>query len=137
MEPVAGPHQAVKEPVAGPLQDVDVLIFPDLDTGSYQGMVNRLIFFSAKLFKTLGYCSEYRYKRQCHEIFDPLFFSLNCTPGSPDSWAKTVLHIDSNLRSYPTSKIDSPLCRIAQIYDSALCSIARSRKSALCGIGPS
>jgi hypothetical protein len=26
--------------------------------------------------------------------------SLNCTPGSPDSWAKTVLHIDSNLRSY-------------------------------------
>jgi hypothetical protein len=37
-------------------------------------------------------------KGQCHEIFEPRFFSLNCTPGSPDSWAKTVLHIDSNLR---------------------------------------
>jgi hypothetical protein len=42
------------------------------------------------------------------------FFSLNCTPGSPDSWAKTVLHIDSNSRSYSTSKIDSALCRIAR-----------------------
>jgi hypothetical protein len=31
------------------------------------------------------------------QIFEPRFFSLNCTPGSPDSWAKTVLHIDSNL----------------------------------------
>jgi hypothetical protein len=35
-------------------------------------------------------------KGQCHEIFDHQFFSLNCSPGSPDSWAKTVLHIDSN-----------------------------------------
>jgi hypothetical protein len=41
-------------------------------------------------------------KRQCHEIFDPWFFSLNCTPGSPDSWAKTVLHIDSNSRRSST-----------------------------------
>jgi hypothetical protein len=32
--------------------------------------------------------------------FRPLVFSLNCTPGSPDSWAKTVLHIDSNSRRY-------------------------------------
>jgi hypothetical protein len=39
-------------------------------------------------------------KGQCHEIFDPRFFSLNCTPGPPDSWAKTVLHIDSNSRSF-------------------------------------
>jgi hypothetical protein len=31
-------------------------------------------------------------KGQCHEIFDPRFFWLNCTPGSADSWAKTVLH---------------------------------------------
>jgi hypothetical protein len=31
--------------------------------------------------------------------FRPLFFSSNCTPGSPDSWAKMVLHIDSNSRS--------------------------------------
>jgi hypothetical protein len=28
------------------------------------------------------------------------FFSLNCTPWSPDSWAKTGLNIDSNSRSY-------------------------------------
>jgi uncharacterized membrane protein YwzB len=35
-------------------------------------------------------------KVQSHEIFDLWFFSSMCTPGSPDSWAKTVLHIDSN-----------------------------------------
>jgi hypothetical protein len=38
-------------------------------------------------------------KRQSHEIFDPRFYSLNGTPGSPDSWAKAVLNIDSNWRS--------------------------------------
>jgi hypothetical protein len=27
-------------------------------------------------------------KGQCHEISGPLFFSLNGTPGCPDSWAK-------------------------------------------------
>jgi hypothetical protein len=58
--------------------------------------------------------SRWSLKRQCHEIFDPRIFSLNCTPGSPDSWAKTVLHIDSNSWSYSTSKIDSALCRIAR-----------------------
>jgi hypothetical protein len=31
--------------------------------------------------------------------FRPLVFLLNGTPGSPDSWAKAVLNIDSNLRS--------------------------------------
>jgi hypothetical protein len=36
---------------------------------------------------------------QSHEIFDLWFFLSNCTPGSPDSWAKSVLHIDSNSRS--------------------------------------
>jgi hypothetical protein len=34
-----------------------------------------------------------------HEIFDPRFFSLNGTPGSPDSWANAVLNTDSNSRS--------------------------------------
>jgi hypothetical protein len=38
-------------------------------------------------------------KGQSLGIFDPRFF-LNCTPVSPDSWAKTVLHIDSNSRRY-------------------------------------
>jgi hypothetical protein len=38
-------------------------------------------------------------KGQSHKIFDLRFFSSNCTPGSPDSWAKTVLHIDSIWRS--------------------------------------
>jgi hypothetical protein len=32
--------------------------------------------------------------------FRPSVFSFNCTPGSPDSWAKTVLHIDLNSRRY-------------------------------------
>jgi hypothetical protein len=53
-------------------------------------------------------------KGQSHEIFDPRFFVLNCTPGSPDSWAKTVLHLDSNSRSYSRTNIDSALCRIAR-----------------------
>jgi hypothetical protein len=34
------------------------------------------------------------------DFLPSVFFSLNCTPGSPDSWAKTVLHIDSNSRIY-------------------------------------
>jgi hypothetical protein len=34
-------------------------------------------------------------KGQSHEIFDPRFFSANNTPGSPDSWAKAVLNINS------------------------------------------
>jgi hypothetical protein len=38
-------------------------------------------------------------KGQSHEIFDPWFFSLNGIPGSPDSWAKTVLNVDSNSHS--------------------------------------
>jgi hypothetical protein len=53
---------------------------------------------------------NYRYKKggvryffllkgQSHEIFDPWFFSLNGTPGSPDSGAKAFLNIDSNSRS--------------------------------------
>jgi hypothetical protein len=33
-------------------------------------------------------------KGQTHEIFDPRFFSLNGTPGCPDSWAKEVLNIE-------------------------------------------
>jgi hypothetical protein len=46
-------------------------------------------------------------KGQSHEIFDPrFFFSLTCTPGSPDSWAKTILHIESNSRRYSTTKIE-------------------------------
>jgi uncharacterized protein YegL len=31
--------------------------------------------------------------------FRPSVFLLNGTPGSPDSWAKAVLNIDSNSRS--------------------------------------
>jgi hypothetical protein len=34
-------------------------------------------------------------KGKSHEILDPIF-SLNGTPGFPDSWAKAVLNIDSN-----------------------------------------
>jgi hypothetical protein len=49
---------------------------------------------------------------QSHEIFDPRFFSFNCTPESPDSWAKTVLHIDWNSRRYSIKFHDeNRLCR--------------------------
>jgi hypothetical protein len=34
-------------------------------------------------------------------------FLLNCTPGSSDSWAKTVLHIDSNSRRYSIFLLDN------------------------------
>jgi hypothetical protein len=37
-------------------------------------------------------------KGQSHEIFDPRFFSLNGTPGCPDSLDKVVFNIDSNSR---------------------------------------
>jgi hypothetical protein len=37
-------------------------------------------------------------KEQCHEIFEPRFFLLNCTPGFPDSWLNGFLHINLNLR---------------------------------------
>jgi hypothetical protein len=63
------------------------------------------------------------------------FFSLNFTPGSPDSWAKTVLHIYSNSRRYSIKFDDknrnSPLCGIARSCDSPLCGIAWSRLPAV------
>jgi hypothetical protein len=81
-----------------------------------------------------------RLKGQCHEIFDSLFFSLNCTPGSADSWAKTVLHIDSNSRRYSIKLDDKNQLRamphsgesrlramhITWSHNSALCHIAWS-----------
>jgi hypothetical protein len=67
-------------------------------------------------------------KGQSHNIFDLSFLS-NCTPGSPDSWATLILHIDSILQSNLMMKIDSAQCR-----NSVLCGIAQSRDSLLCGI---
>jgi hypothetical protein len=40
-----------------------------------------------------------RLKGKVSRDFRPSFFSLNGTPGSPDSWAKAVLNIDLNWRS--------------------------------------
>jgi hypothetical protein len=67
-------------------------------------------------FNRIWYMSNgcYSLKGQSHEVFDPRILSLNCTPGSPDSWATTVLHIDSNSRRYSTTKIDSALCLIGR-----------------------
>jgi hypothetical protein len=45
------------------------------------------------------FCTS-NFKGTVSRDFRPLGFSLNCTPGSPDLWAKTVLHIDSNSRRY-------------------------------------
>jgi hypothetical protein len=75
--------------------------------------------------------SELDYLRgQSHEIFDPRLFSLNCTPGSPDSWTKTVLHIPipirGDIRSNSTTKIDFLLYRIAR---SRLPSVPHSAES--------
>jgi hypothetical protein len=53
-------------------------------------------------------------KGQSHEIFDPRFFSANSSPGSPDSWAKAILNINSYSRRYSIFKFDSALCRIAR-----------------------
>jgi hypothetical protein len=58
----------------------------------------KLLWIRIWIWKKLIWIYNSSLKGQSHEIFDPLFFSLNCNPGSPDSWAKTVLHIDSHLR---------------------------------------
>jgi hypothetical protein len=39
-------------------------------------------------------------KGQCHEIFDPRFFSSNKTPWAPDSQAKAFLNSASNWPRY-------------------------------------
>jgi hypothetical protein len=70
-------------------------------------------------------------KRQCHEIFDPrVFFSLNCTPGSPDSWAKTVLHIDSNSQRSST-KFDDENRLPTMLHSAEFFRIAGSRNKIL------
>jgi hypothetical protein len=53
-------------------------------------------------------------KGQCHEIFDPQFFSSINTPGPPDSWVKAVSNINSYSQRYLIMKIDSALCCIAR-----------------------
>jgi hypothetical protein len=44
--------------------------------------------------------SESVLKGQCHEIFDPRFFSSNNTPWAPDSRAKAYLNSASNSPRY-------------------------------------
>jgi hypothetical protein len=53
-------------------------------------------------------------KRTVSRDFGTQFFLSNNAPGSTDSWAKAVSHIDSYLRRYSTTKIDSALCYIVQ-----------------------
>jgi hypothetical protein len=56
--------------------------------------------------------------------FLPLFFSSNCTPGSLDSWAKTVLHIDSNSRSNSIRfNNENRLLAMPHSWESQLCAI--------------
>jgi hypothetical protein len=52
-----------------------------------------------RIFKTCLHFSQHILKGQSHEIFDPWFFSLNGTPGSP-----AVLNIDSNSRRYSKNR---------------------------------
>jgi hypothetical protein len=59
-------------------------------------------------------------KGQSHEIFDPRFFSLNCTPGSPDLWAKKVLHIDSNSRRYSIKFDDENRLELLREFESTV-----------------
>jgi hypothetical protein len=55
---------------------------------------NMFAFYTIFLIQSHGgFSLDDTLKGQSHEIFDLCFFSSNCTPGSPDSWAKTVLHI--------------------------------------------
>jgi hypothetical protein len=53
-------------------------------------------------------------KGQSHEIFNLWFFPSNNTPRSTYSWAKAVSNIESYLRRYSTTKLDSTLCCIAR-----------------------
>jgi hypothetical protein len=69
-------------------------------------------------------------KGQSNEIFDPRFFSLNCTPGSPDSCAKTILHIDSNSRRY-LIKFDDENRNPAMLHSAEFFRIAGSQNKTL------
>jgi hypothetical protein len=45
--------------------------------------------FNAVNGRNNGFNKKENYlKGHSHEIFDPVFFSLNGTPGCPDAWAK-------------------------------------------------
>jgi hypothetical protein len=60
----------------------------------------------------------------------PSVFPLNCTPGSPDEWAKTVLHIDSNSRRSST-KFDKENRLPAMLHSAEFFRIAVSRNKIL------
>jgi hypothetical protein len=76
--------------------------------------------------------SQLHLKGQSHKVFDPRFFSLKCTPGSPDSWAKTVLHIDSNSRIYLIKFDDeNRLYAMPHSRESQLCAMLNSGESRL------
>jgi hypothetical protein len=47
-------------------------------------------------------------KGQCHEIFDPQFFSSINTPEPPDSWAKAVSNINLYSRRYSIFSVSYP-----------------------------
>jgi hypothetical protein len=84
------------------------------------------------IIHTLSKKGQLKFKGTVSRDFRPSVFSLTCTPGSPDSWAKTVLHIDSNLRRSsikfePKAKLNCiarswfSFFKKSFIYDSALC----------------
>jgi hypothetical protein len=66
-----------------------------------------------------------RFKGTVSRDFRPSVFSLNCTPGSPDSCAKTVLHLDSNSLRYSIEFNDENRLR------AMICGIARSQLPAV------
>jgi hypothetical protein len=117
-----------------------------------------LQYFSTDLWNTWLFCKRLyafnfyslvwrafkKFKETVSRYFWPSFFSLNGTPGGPDSWAKAVLNIDSNSRrnsirfDYENFKkvffCDSALCHLVwnssqkfSCADSALCGTAEIR----------
>jgi hypothetical protein len=51
---------------------------------------------------------------QCHEIFDPRFFSSINPTWAPDSWVKAFLHMASNSQSYSTKSVPQRRAALAR-----------------------
>jgi hypothetical protein len=83
------PRYAAQRGVDSALCGIIVMIFSEkfLILKTYLASGIQYLVRVLKGFQFKAFCRVVFLKGQCHEIFDPRFFSLNCTSGSPDSWA--------------------------------------------------
>jgi hypothetical protein len=88
------------QPTSGTGFLLDYLSHVNLLENLNPSMLNRFPFVGAHTVQNVKRLDMPKsLKRQSHKISGPQFFSLN---GTPDSWAKAVLNIDSN---WPSNSI--------------------------------